>query len=469
MVVRNDIDNSSALLTVTVTREELKPQLDAELKKFRNRVPIKGFRAGHTPIDVVKKLYGSAIFSDTLNDLLSKKLYDFLRQSGLEVLGQPLPSEEQRKFTFKISDPEPEYAVTYEVGFVPSFEINGLEKSASFEKLVISNLDELAEQDLEYARNRMGKRSNPEDDIQGDDIVRIASRELEAENGEIKEGGWETTITLFLKDMTDEPTKNQLLSAKKGDTLRFNARTLENHEKDEMYRKYILNIPADDSREVGDWFEGTIEEVSRVEAAALDQEFFEGYFGSDKVNSKEEALEQFKKGIQQFYDVRSNALLMRAFQERLMRDNPIELPEKFLKRWLLVSNEGKLSEAQLETEFPYFIENLRWTMLREKIMKMHGLKVTEADIVEAFKDRVRSYFQVDLPEHIINNSVQRLMENEKEVEKVEREIETDKIFAAIRDQVTVTERAIPSDEFHNILDAATQKAEAEQLEAVNEE
>lgn len=462
MVVRKDIDNASAILTVTVTRDELKPKLDAELKKYRSRAPIKGFRPGQAPMEFVKKLYGSAIFSETLNELLSQRLYDYLRESKLDVLGQPLPTEDQAKFSFKISDPDPEYTVNYEVGFVPPFEIKGLDTSASYERLTVSNLDELAEEDLQYARKRMGKRSNPETGIEDNDIVRIAARELESETGAVKEGGWETTMTLFMKNVANEDLKAQLLQSKKGDTLRYNARTLENHEKEEMYRKYILNLEQDDAREVGNWFEGVIEEVSRVEDADLDEAFYTGYFGEGKVGNKEEAMAELKKGIGQFYDVRSNALLMRAFQERLLAENPLELPEKFLKRWLRVSNEGRLGDEQIENEFPAFADNLRWTLLRDKIKEEAGIEVTDEEVYEEFARRVRNYFQVDLPDHILQSSVERLMKEQKDVENTIRDLETDKIFQAIRAKVSITDKALPSEEFHKILDEVTKKAQNEE-------
>ena len=465
MVVRKDIDNSSAELTVTVTREEIKPKIDAELKKFRSRAAIRGFRQGQAPMDFVKKIYGSSIFSETLNEMLSHRLYDYLRESQLDVLGQPLPTEDQRSFSFKISDPEPEYAVNYEVGFVPPFEINGLEKSEKYERLTVSNLDELAEDDLNYARKRMGARSNPETDIQDNDMVRLASKELEGDAGsQVKEGGLETTITVLVSSTADEAFKAQLLASKKGDTLRFNARNIENHEKEDMYRKYILSLEPDDDREVGDWFEGVIEEVSRAEAAELNEEFFKGYFGGDHVTSKEDAIGELKKGILGFYDVRSNALLMRAFQERLLAQNPLELPEKFLKRWLRVSNEGKIDDEQIEREYPAFADNLRWTLLRDKIKEMAAIEVTDTEVRAAYATRVRNYFQAELPDNVIEGSVDRLMQNKEDVDNTRRDLETDKIFEAIRERVTITDKAVPSDEFHKIIDEITKKAEAEQEE-----
>ncbi len=459
-VVRQDLDNSSAILTVTVTREELKPKLDAELKRFRQRTPIKGFRAGQVPMDYVRKLYGASIFGDTLNDLLADKLYGYLRDAKLDVLGQPLPSEDQEKFSFKISDPDPEYSVKYEVGFVPSFELKGLDKTVPFERLTISNLDHLAETDLQYARNRMGERLQVEDTILENDMVRIASRELDGDAP--KEGGLETDITVLVKTITDDAVRNQLLTLKKGDTLRFNARTLENYPKEEAYRKYILSLDPADDRVVGEWFDGTIEEVTRIEEAELDEDFYKKYFGNDAITTQEAAIEEVKKGISGFYDIRSNALLMRSFQERLMAENQVDLPEKFLKRWLKVTNQGKLSEESIEQEYPAFVENLRWTIIRDDIKAKLGAEVTEEDVKAAFAEKVRGYFGVAIPESLIESSVERLMQNEKDVDDTRRDLETDKIFKVIRDQVSVVDKAIHSDEFHKIIEAVSAKAKAEQ-------
>ncbi|MDO8366129.1 MAG: trigger factor [Saprospiraceae bacterium] len=462
MVVRKDIDNCSAILTVTITRDVLKPKLDAELKKVRQRMPVKGFRPGQVPMDYLKKMYGSSIFTETLNELFSEELVAYLRESGLNILGQPLPADDQQaKFSINISNPDPEYAIDYEVGFIPKIEILGLDKSHSYERLTVNNLDELAEEDLQYARKRVGKRSNPTEGIEENDIVKIAARELVSEDGDVKEDGWESPMSFLVKNIQDEAFKAKLLTLKTGDTLRFNARSVENHQKDEMHRKYILAIPDGDNREVGDWFEGPIEEVSRVADAPLDQEFYDGYFGQG-VSNKEEAIEKLKIGILQFYDVRSNALLFRSIQERLLELNKVELPDKFLKRWLGVTNQGKLEPAQIEREYPAFADNLRWSILRDNLLEAFGVEVTDEELKGEYARRVRHYFQTDLPAHILESSIERLMKDEKDVENTRRELESDKLLEAVRGQITLVDHAVSSEEFHKIVEEVTARVKAEQ-------
>ena len=464
MVVRKDIDNSSAILTVTISRDVLKPKLDAELKKVRQKVPLKGFRPGQVPMDHIKKVYGASIFTETLNEMFSEELVGYLRESRINTLGQPLPAEDQQqKFSINISNPDPEYAIDYEVGYVPKIEIQGVDKDHTYERLTVNNLDEIVEEDLQYARKRMGKRINPTDGIEDNDILRIASRELDSAEGEAKEGGWGTTMTFFMKNIEDEAFKEQLLTLKTGDTLQFNARLVENHEKEEMHRKYILALPDGDTREVGDWFEGEIEEVSRVADAELDQEFYDGYFG-EGVSSKEEAMERLKTGIRQYYDARSNAMLFRSLQERLLELNKFELPDKFLKRWLGVTNQGKIDADQIEREYPAFSDNLRWSIIRENLMERFEVEVTDAELKEKYAQRVRNYFKANLPDYVLESSIERLMKDEKDVEGTRRELEADKLLEAVRGQITLVDKAISSDEFHKIVEKVTAKAKEERTE-----
>lgn len=457
-VQRNDIDNTSALIRVTLTKAELKPKIDAELKRLRTRMPVKGFRQGHTPIEYLKRMYGKAVFGEVLNDMLSEELYNYLRESKLDVLGQPLPTDNQTSYSFKIDQLEDEYSVEYEVGFVPPFEIQGLSKDQTFERLTVSNLDELAEKDLEYARKRMGKRSNPENDIQEKDLLTVAVHELDGDA--LKEGGWATSMTVFVESIPDEGLRHEFLSRKKGDTLRFNARLMEMGDDEEKFRKYILNLPEDDNRTVGDWYEGTIEEVSRVDIADLDEEFFNSYFGSG-VSSETEALGELKKGILNFYDGRSDALLMRDFQTRLLELNRFELPDTFLRRWLKVNN-PELSDEQIDNEYTPFAENLRWSLLRERLKDRFAIEVTEAEIRERFALRIQSYLQAQLPEHVIEGAIDRMMQEKKNVDDTRKDLEWDKLFGFIRDEVTIVDKPIPSDEFHEIVDAITKQAQQEQ-------
>jgi len=447
-VVRKDLDNSSAMLTVSVSREELKPKIDAELKRFRQRANIKGFRQGQAPMDFVKRLYGSSIFGETLNNLFSDELNKYLRESGLNILGQPLLSPEQNQFSSKLENMDAEYTVNYDIGFVPEFTIGGLGKSESFDRLTIANIDELAAEELQNMRKQGGERTNPEEDILENDIVALQMSELEGDN--VKEDGLKSTVSILVNRIPNETLRKEFLQRKKGDTVRLNARELEDNPKEDMYRKYILNMPEGDDRQVGDQFEAVIENVSRVAPAELTDEYLQKTFGPE-IKTESEALEALKKDVVRFYEMRANALVMRDIQKRLLELNRFGLPETFLKRWLASNNEN-LSPTQIEEEFEPFAENLRWSLLRDKLTEQFGINIDAEAVRDVFRTRVRSYFQVDLPDDLINSTVGRMMEKEEDVDKVRRDLEYDKLYEALSGEVNLVDKPIPSAEFHQIFD-----------------
>ncbi len=450
-ITRQDIDATTAVLTVSVPREELQPALERELKKFKNRASLKGFRKGHAPMPHIKRLFGSSIFNEVLNDLLSKELSDYLQNSGLELLGQPLPSADQPPFSFSIDQLEPEYSVRYDIGHVPPFEVQGLSPSETYEVFTISNLDELAEQDLKYMQERAGKQNETDEVIADNDLVRVAARELEGDAP--KPGGWETLILFNVDNIVDEATQARFKTLKKGDSVRFSARDLEKfgHEDEKRYRKYILNLPDDDTREVGDAFEGIIEEVLRVSKPELDEDFFKTQFG-EHVADKETAMEEIKKGIAQFYQTRAFALLVRDMQKRLLELNRIELPESFLARWLTETNRDTLTPEQVEQELPSFLNGLRWNFLRDKLMAQFGIEVTDDEVKAVYAGRIRGYFNGQADEDMVSSLAERFMSTDDKRDEVVKEVEANKLYAALRESVTLVDKPVTSEAFHQLFE-----------------
>jgi trigger factor len=452
-VVRKDLDSTNAILTVNVFRDDIKPKIDAELKKFRQKAQIKGFRQGQAPMPFIKKMYGTSLFAETLDKMFSDELFGYIRESKLDVLGQPMPAENQERFSSNLDKMEDVYAVNYEIGHVPTFELKGLDGSESFEQYTLSNLAALAEEDLEFSLKRMGEKTNVFEDIKGNDIVKIEAKEIGGD-------GFENTFTVLIDAMPNNALKADLLTKKAGDTIKFNARDVDKFTDDAKFRKYILQLESDDIRVVGDMFEGIIEEVSRVAVAELNEEFYQKYFGG-AVSTREEALEVLKTEVANYYKVRTNALLMRDVQKKLLDLNPTNLPDAFLKRWLKATNET-LDEATIDKEYPAFADNLRWTLVRDKIKDQFDVFVTQEEIQGHFANQVRAYFKMNLPDEMIISSVDRLMQNKEDVEKVQKELETDKIFQAIIPNVKLTDVAISSEELNKIIDKISAVSEVEQ-------
>ncbi len=481
-IQRTDLSASHAHITITITREDLQPKLKNELKRLSAKAQIKGFRPGHVPADYLKKVYGKSVFGDVFNNMLADELSGYLEGSNLRLLGQPLPLDSEDRYTFKIDAPEPEYKVSYEIGYVPTFNLRGIDNSEVFDVLTISDAEDLAIKELEEMRVRAGKPNPVEDTPQAGDLLKIAVQELESAEGDLKAEGMTSTLSFAMDDVADEALKSALLTKRQGDTLRLNVFTIENRD-EKFVRRYMLGLDTEDDREVGEWFEGQIEEVSRKGMAEVNEEFLTENFG-ETVTTEAEAIEALKISIAQFYAQRVDSLLMRDFQRRLLEVNDFELPDEFLKRYLVTQSDRKqnsdTSIKEMLEQYPAFATDLRWSVIQGAINQQYGLTVEEAEIRSYFRSQTARYlgaYANSLPPNFLDDMVARSMSNEKSVEQARETISIDKIFRLMRSRISVNEVPVTSTELQQrydelskpakVLDtiAAGETAETETVEA----
>lgn len=461
-VVREEIDSLNSVLTITLEKAEVENKLKSELNKYKDKAQMKGFRKGKTPEGMLRKLYGKGLLADIVNNSLQSQLYEYITENKLEVLGQPIPSEDHPEIDLdpiQVSD----YTFKFDVAVAPEFEIIGIDASDVYSKYKVEISDERVEEELIKARKRFGKRIVSESEIQEEDMVKLQIAELDGDA--VKEDGLSNSFSLLLANAEDA-AKATLLSQKVGDTLNLNLFELEKDRDEDFVRRYFLGLDKEDEREVSNRvFQVTIEEASRVEPAEMGEEFYNTYFGEGRVTTEEEAREAIRLDYGQYFDQQANALLFRDMQEKLLELNQLPLPEAFLKRWLLTSSENPNPEA-IEKGFESFAKSLQWSLIRNKAARLFGIQVTEEDLQRYFANRVLSYFGGQLNDmNLINGMVDRLMQDEKQVDQAGEEVLLDKLQAAISAVVTVDPKPVAEEEFLEILRQAQAQAQAEQAEA----
>nr|HQU55309.1 hypothetical protein [Saprospiraceae bacterium] len=201
----------------------------------------------------------------------------------------------------------------------------------------------------------------------------------------------------------------------------------------------------------------------------LDKDFFDKAFPGQEINSEEEAKAFIEKSISGMYDRQAEALLFRDIQDRLLENNNPEMPDAFLRRWLLVTNEN-LTQQQIDDEFEGFRKNLIWTIIRNRLIKGFDLKVEAEEVRNQFRQQIRGYFSgYDPGEEFMDRMVNQMMSERKQVEKVYDDLLYDKLFEKLAEEITVTEQPIEKDEFLKIMEEARQAANANQLQALAEE
>lgn len=457
IVAREDIDNLNTLITVTIEKADYTPKFERELSKQRDKAHMKGFRKGKTPVSVLKKMYGKPILADVINELLQEKLFEYLDEHKIQYLGQPLASEDQKSVDFNLQDLQ-DFEFVFELGLTPQFELNGLSKESIFKLQEIIIEDEVVQEEIDSARKQYGERVSAEDNIEEEDMLTFTAKEMAGDAP--KEGGIETTFKILVSNIADPATKETIMGIRVGDTLVVNIYELEEGKDADFVNRYLLSLEPGQEGPESPMFEISLADIVSVVPAEMDQAFFDKVFGEGQVSSEEEAKEKIRSEIASHYTKQAEALLFRDFQNFLMEANTLSLPDAFLKKWLLSSNE-ELNEDQLEREYPYFAKNLHWTLIRNKLADMFGIRVTRQEIVDQYKNRIRAYLgnMSSINDDMLNDIAQSVMKDEKEVEKISDEIFSDKLFDVIKEHVSVEMAPVSIEEFREITRKAREEAD----------
>lgn len=434
----NKIDDLNAQIKVSVEKNDYLEKFNTELKNYQKKSSMKGFRKGKTPKSMIEKMYGKSLLADIVNQQLQEGLSNYLKDHDIEFLGQPIPSEDQALIQFDTKALK-DYEFSFDLGLAPEFEVQGLDAEFTYYDATISEED--VETEWSRYRKQHGDRIDVESDFEDNDYLTFNA--LELEDGAVKKDGLIASVSVLVSLIDDEEVKNKVLAAKKGDKITFNVFTLEKDRTEEYVRKYILKLDEEEmDRPINPEFEGEIVEVKRVEPAEVNEEFLQKIFGED-AKTEEEGKSIIEGDIKKYYDAQSDSILFRDIQNKLMEANDIPLPDSFLERWLTLNNE-KVSAEDIKKEYEaYFSKNLKWTLIRNKLVKARSIEVLPEDIQNELRNRVIQYAGgYNLGEDFINQTVQRLMQDQKQVEEAYEESLSAKLFNALKEEVTLSKEAI---------------------------
>jgi trigger factor len=456
-VERHDIDALNLSCTVTIEKDEIKKRYNSELNRFRQKASIKGFRPGKTPEMMVKKMYGESIFSEILNDLMGKAVTGFITDNNLAILGQPIPSEDSPKNEGISQNNIQDLNFKFDFGLAPQFELKGVSAADNYTRVLPEIPQDWVDDAFTSDRKRLGERTQVTDTIQENDLVKISAKEVV--------GTLESTFTVLTEMLTDD-AKDVFKSQKQGDTFQMNIFEIEKESTTQRVRRYFLNLEDDDTREIGEMFKLTIEEVTRITMAELNEEYFTKSY-SENIKTEAAAKDFIKSEYYRYMDNDIFGLLVRAMQKELQeKNNDIALPDAFLKRWLMYINPEKNTPELLEKEYEAFSKNLRWDLVKDNINEKFNIHVHDEDILEMFKDKVRSSYGNQFGEDVLLMLAQHVMDDAKKKKTKEYKDAVDvanylKFFRTVSNNVTIIDQIVPMETFNTIRDAALKSAEVE--------
>lgn len=420
-------------VTIEIAAADYAEALKKRLNEYRRRADLKGFRRGMAPLSLIQRLYGDQALYEAVNNLVSTELDNFIRNEKVRVVGEPLPSEDQPQlewkagndFTFKFDLAQtPELNLTVgEDDKIPYYEINvTADAKKAMKEQMLQQFGSLQE----------GEAAGENDYI----IADIANEEHSVEG-----------VYVALSSVA-EIARPMFLGKKAGEKVTVNVNEAFENETD---RASMLKVDKARLAELDPMFTFTVVNVKTFVAAESNQETWDKMFGEGTVTSEEQFEEKVEERIRANYTQESNSRFGNDVRKYFVEKAKVELPEAFLKRWLVQANEGKYTPEQVEQEFPGFIEDFKWQLVRGTLMKELGLKVEQKDIQEAAESYVAYQYAMygmgNVPEDLIKGSARNVLEDENQVRRLEEQVEDNKTIATIREKAAVQNKKISLDKF----------------------
>ena len=443
-VARDNIGLLNDKITIKVTKEDYFPSFEKKLKEYSKTVNMPGFRKGMVPAGLIKKMYGPSIFTDEVLRTVEKELYTYLDTEKPEIFAQPLALDADIR-SMDVNNPD-DYEFGFEIGLKPAFEIAPLAK-AKITMHKVNVTDEMIQEEVSGIQAKGGKVNEVETIEAEETEITILFTECEKE-GAIVEAGIQKEVSVLLKDFSSASQK-QLKGKKKEETLVIQlSKALEADKLDIVLQQ--LGLDKEDKASAKKFFQLTIVKIAVIEKRELDEAFFKEVFPGAAVATEEEFRKKLKEEIEQYWESQSRNQLHDQLYHYLLDDTKMEFPAEFLKRWLQTGSEQRKTAQQAEEEYPTFCNQLKWTLISDKLIKENDLQVKPEELKASMKAEVMRYFSqmsiIGDDTSWLDTYVDQMMKDEKQVDASYRRLITDNLFKYAESQVKPKEKLVTVEE-----------------------
>ena len=436
-------DKVNGLMTITVEKEDYQQEVDKTLKDYRKRANVPGFRPGQAPMGMIKRQFGTSVKVDVVNKLLGEKLYGYVRENKIQMLGEPLPCEDQVPQDFEKDET---LTFKFDIAVAPEFEakLSGKDK-VDYYNITVD--DKLIDQQVDMYASRAGQYEKVEAyDAEQRDMLKGDLREVD--------GTIEVADAVLMPQYIKVDDQKKLFDGSKlGDVITWNPRKA--YPESDVEVSSLMKIDKSQVAEHTGDFTYQITEISRFVKAEVNQQLFDQTFGEGAVKDEKEFRQKIADQIGQQLKSDSDYKFLqdvRAYLEKKVGD--LVFPEALLKRVMLQNNKDKGADF-VEKNFEGSIKELKWHLIKEQLVEAQGIKVDDDDLKGIAKEAARAQFaqygMSNVPEEYLDNYAQEMLKKRENVDGlVDRAVDV-KLTAALKGVVKLNEKSISLEDFQKML------------------
>lgn len=450
-VSHQNTDNLNAVISIEITKADYQDKVDKSLRAYGQKANIHGFRKGKVPFSILTKMFGKSVRVEEINRLVSEALYNYIRDNKLNILGEPMTAEDM---TVDL-DAQDDFTFRFDVALAPELDVK-VDKKIKVPYYTITVDDDMVKRQNEAFLSRFGKQVSVDESTDERDLIKGSMVEL-ASDGTPLEGGITVESTIVSPNyFKSDDEKAKFAGVKKGDKVVFNPSKSCNASVAELAS--MLNTDKEKAANVTADFEMTVTDITHLQPAELNQELFDNVFGKDAVKNEEEYFAKLREMIARQLVPESDykfSIDARAAIEKAVGD--FELPDAFLKRWLLATDKERKAET-IDDDYSRMVPDLKWQLIKEQIVKQFDIHVDDNDL-KALAKRVAAsqfaqYGMTGVPDDVLERYGNEMLSSKETRSRLINQATEQKIQTAIKESVTLNHKEVSMEKFQKLFETA---------------
>ena len=442
-ITQSKIKDLMATLKVEVVEKDYRENVDKILKDYRKTAVMPGFRKGKTPMSIINKKYKTAVTVEEVNKILQDEMYKHISENKVKVLGSPMPKKSEKAIDWEKDN---DFSFEFEIGLAPDFDVKITKK----DKLNYYNIkagEKLLDNYCNDIAKRYGKMGNMDFSEEGD-LVFCNIEQIDVD-GKVMENGIKNEATVSMDFIADKKIKKQFVGVKSGDSFKINViKAFTNHSD----LGAMLNVKHEAIHNLSsEEFQFTVKNINRLTQAELDVELFDKVYGQGTIKTLKEFRGKIKEEAEMSFVAESDRMLKNDVVSHLLERNKFDIPDDFLKRWLVQTSEQPITLEQIESEYDMYSKSLKWQLIENKVNEKYDIKIEQEEIITHAKNLISrqmiQYGQPVLYDEKLNEIADSILKKEEERKKIVDQLYDQKSLAVYKENFKLMDKDISYDDF----------------------
>jgi len=371
-IMKVTVDSKKGLKTnlkVFVDKKTIDEKIGIRLTELSKTANIKGFRPGKVPVEVLKRLFGKAVYGEVLEKILKETSARAIEEKKIKVAGHP-------KLDLKSHGEGKDLNYILEIDELPSIKLKSIENIKFTDYEISISEGEVKKRINDIAKNQNNfEEKNEKDTAENGDLV-VFDYDATIDNKKFEEGQSKNTQIVLGKDLFIKGFDNQLLGVKKNQTKEIIATLPENYPKKEFANKRAN-------------FKCKILNIKKPKPVIID-DLFAKNFGAKDLNDLKQLI---SKQIQNQYKSSLDSLSKENILDQLEKIHDVQLPDNLIQQELeIISQNLKKEDREKHKNESEKIakKRVKLGLILNELGAKNNLKVDEQELRNEIQKQVQS-------------------------------------------------------------------------------